>query len=64
MVQHQLRQLGLDTTHMQLDPQLPQVNTSFHLSSYKHPELIKRFDRFLLEDAAQLSLLRQQFNLP
>ena len=64
VVQHQLRQLGLDATHVQLDPQLPQVNTSFHLSSYKHPELIKRFDRFLLEDAAQLSQLRQQFNLP
>ncbi len=64
VVQHQLRQLGLDPSHVQLDPQLPQVNTSFHLSSYQHADLIKRFDRFLLEDAAQLSQLRQQFNLP
>lgn len=64
VVQHRLRQLGLAPAHVQPDPQLPQVNTSFHLSSYKHPELIKRFDRFLLEDAAQLSQLRQQFSLP
>ncbi|MDP2746462.1 ABC transporter substrate-binding protein [Pseudomonas sp.] len=64
VVQHQLRQLGLDPGHVQLDPQLPQVNTHFHLSSYQHPDLIKRFDRFLLEDTAQLSQLRQQFNLP
>ncbi|WNF46777.1 transporter substrate-binding domain-containing protein [Pseudomonas sp. SG20056] len=64
VVQHQLRQLGLDAAHVQLDPQLPQVNTSFHLSSYQHADLIKRFDRFLLEDATQLSQLRQQFNLP
>ncbi|WP_339409217.1 substrate-binding periplasmic protein [Pseudomonas sp. EA_35y_Pfl2_R5] len=64
VVQHQLRQLGLDPAQVQLDPQLPQVNTSFHLSSYKHPELIKRFDRFLLEEAVQLNQLRQRFNLP
>lgn len=64
VVQHQLRELGLDPGRVQLDPQLPQVNTRLHLSSHQHPDLIKRFDRFLLEEAAQLSQLRHQFNLP
>lgn len=64
VVRHHLRQLGIDEQRLQLDPQLPLINTSFHLSSYKHPELITGFDRFLVEEAGTLRALRQQYGLP
>lgn len=64
VVRHHLRLLGIDEQRLQLDPQLPLINTSFHLSSYKHPELITGFDRFLVEEAGTLRALRQQYGLP
>lgn len=64
VVRHHLRLMGIDEQALQLDPQLPLINTSFHLSSYQHPELIKRFDRFLVEEAGTLRALRQQYGLP
>jgi polar amino acid transport system substrate-binding protein len=64
VVQHHMQLLGIAPQLLQRDPQLPQITTRFHLSSYRYPELIKRFDRFLIEQAATLSQLHQQFGLP
>ncbi|WP_422910835.1 substrate-binding periplasmic protein [Pseudomonas sp. MAC6] len=64
VVQHHMQLLGIDPQQLQRDPQLPQITTSFHLSSYRYPQLIKRFDQFLSEQAAMLNQLRQQFGVP
>ena len=57
-------ELEIDPQQLQRDPQLPQITTSFHLSSYRYPQLIKRFDQFLSEQAPMLSQLHQQFGVP
>lgn len=31
------------------DPKLPHTRSSFHLSTLRHPEVLQRFDRFLVE---------------
>jgi polar amino acid transport system substrate-binding protein len=64
VVQHHMQLLGIAPELLQRDPQLPQISTSFHLSSYKYPELIKHFDRFLIDEAPMLSQLHQHYGLP
>ncbi|HEX5843037.1 MAG TPA: transporter substrate-binding domain-containing protein [Pseudomonas sp.] len=63
VVRHQLGEMGLPTGRLQLDQQLPLVYTSFHLSSPNHPELIQRFNRFLIEQHEELATLRQRYGL-
>lgn len=64
VVEHHMQLLGIAPQQLQRDPQLPQITTSFHLSSYQYDQLIKRFDQFLSEQAPMLNQLRQQFDLP
>ena len=64
VVEHHMQLLGIAPQQLQRDPQLPQITTSFHLSSYRYDQLIKRFDHFLSEQAPMLNQLRQQFDLP
>ncbi|WP_445323748.1 transporter substrate-binding domain-containing protein [Pseudomonas sp. EL_65y_Pfl2_R95] len=45
------------------DPKLPHTRGSFHLSTIKHPELIQRFDRFLLEHSAEVSALKNKYQV-
>ncbi|WP_369959448.1 transporter substrate-binding domain-containing protein [Pseudomonas benzenivorans] len=40
------------------DPKLPHTRGTFHLSTLKHPELLQRFDRFLLERHAEVAALK------
>ncbi len=64
VVEHHMQLLGIAPQQLQRDPQLPQITTSFHLSSYRYDQLIKRFDHFLSEQGPMLNQLRQQFGLP
>jgi polar amino acid transport system substrate-binding protein len=63
VVRYQLGEMGLASDYLQLDQQLPLTYTSFHLSSYRHPELIRRFDRFLVEQDASVQRLKAQYGL-
>lgn len=45
------------------DPKLPHTQGSFHLSSLKHPELIQRFDRFLVEQQAAVDALKSKYRV-
>ncbi|MNN36017.1 hypothetical protein D3C81_1498910 [compost metagenome] len=40
------------------DPSLPYTRGDFQLSSVKRPELLERFDRFLVEHAAEVAALK------
>ncbi|WP_337880352.1 transporter substrate-binding domain-containing protein [Rheinheimera sp.] len=42
---------------------LPFSNLAFHLSTQKHPEQIRRFNRFLQEQAAAVKALKQRYAL-
>ena len=63
VVRYHLVEMGLDAERMQLDQQLPQSYTSFHLSSPSQPVLIQHFDRFLVERHNELAELRGRFGL-
>ncbi|MDP3815410.1 ABC transporter substrate-binding protein [Pseudomonas sp.] len=63
VVRYQLLEMGMPEGRLQLDQQLPLVYTSFHLSSPSHPELIQRFNRFLVEQQDQLAKLRRLYGL-
>ncbi|WP_374761348.1 substrate-binding periplasmic protein [Pseudomonas sp. sp1636] len=45
------------------DAKLPHTRGSFHLSSRKHPELIRRFDRFLLERRTEVAALKDRYRV-
>lgn len=45
------------------DATLPHTRGSFHLSSVKHPELIQRFDRFLVERQADVAALKEKYRV-
>ena len=60
---HQLQQLGLRPDALVFDPQLGHVQDHYYLSSAARPQLIAEFDRFLLEQAAQVSQIRQRYGM-
>ena len=45
------------------DPGLPHNRGSFYLSSLKHPELVQRFDRFLVEQHAEIADLKARYQV-
>lgn len=42
---------------------MPRKQSSYYLSSIRHADLIKRFDRYLREDGAELARLRARYGL-
>ncbi len=45
------------------DPQLPYTLSTFNLSTLKHPELLQRFDRFLVEQQAEIAALKTKYQV-
>ena len=45
------------------DPELPHTRGTFHLSSLRHPELLRRFDRFLIERHAEVAALKDKYRV-
>lgn len=45
------------------DPKLPNTRGTFHLSTLKHPQLIQRFDRFLIEQQAEVAALKERYRV-
>lgn len=50
-------------TELSVAKNLPYIQSGYHLSSVKHPQLIRCFDQFLQESEPELIKLKQQFNL-
>jgi hypothetical protein len=45
------------------DPKLPHTRGSFQLSTLRHPELLRRFDRFLVERQAEVAALKERYRV-
>lgn len=45
------------------DPKLPFTRGTFNLSSSKHPQLIQRFDQFLIEQHEQIAKLKDKYQV-
>lgn len=63
VVRYQLGQLDMADNYLQLDPQLPLIYTSLHLSSASRPDLIERFDAFLAQQPDTLQRLKARYGL-
>lgn len=46
------------------DPSLPHTRSHYHLSSLRHPEIIREFDDFLRDNPQLLSDLRKKWQIP
>ncbi|MNF38218.1 Bacterial extracellular solute-binding protein, family 3 [compost metagenome] len=58
-----LEHSDLGGDRVQMDPELPLARTAFHASSLNHPELLEAFDRFLVDQAEDLTQLRREHGL-
>jgi hypothetical protein len=45
------------------DPKLPHTRGNFHLSTLRHPAVLQRFDRFLLERQAEVAALKDKYRV-
>jgi len=45
------------------DPKLPHTRGTFNLSTIKHPGLIQRFDRFLVEQHSEIAALKTKYQV-
>ncbi|MBS7660828.1 transporter substrate-binding domain-containing protein [Pseudomonas lalucatii] len=45
------------------DPKLPHTRGTFHLSTLRHPALLQRFDRFLIEQQDTVAALRARYRV-
>jgi ABC-type amino acid transport substrate-binding protein len=48
---------------VEIAQQLPVTSVAFHLSSNRHGDLLRRFDRFLLENAEAIQRLQQKYQI-
>lgn len=59
---HHLQQMKLSGALVMAE-HLPFTNLAFHLSSQKHPEQIRRFNQFLIEQQDQIQRLKRRYAL-
>lgn len=45
------------------DAKLPHTRGSFHLSTLRHPAVLQRFDRFLVEQQAEIAALKDRYRV-
>ncbi|MBN2887476.1 MAG: transporter substrate-binding domain-containing protein [Chromatiaceae bacterium] len=65
VVQYQLRELGLDSAPtLRFDPQLPHLRGDYRLSTSRHPDILERFDRWMLDEAEQVFAIKARHGLP
>lgn len=65
VVEYQLRLLGLDSAPtLRFDPGLPHLRGDYRLSTSRHPDLLERFDRWMLEEAERVRTLKARHGLP
>lgn len=62
VAQYHLKQMQSAGTLVMAE-HLPFTNLAFHLSSQKHPQQIRRFNQFLIEQQDQIQQLKQRYGL-
>lgn len=45
------------------DPDLPHTKSSYSLSSYKHPEVIEQFNKFLIAEAEWIAIIKEKYQV-
>lgn len=60
---YQLKYVLSKTGALVFDKDLPHTKSSYYLSSVKHPELIKDFNKFMKSKAGDIAVLKQKFGV-
>jgi ABC-type amino acid transport substrate-binding protein len=60
---HYLDNLRARPGALVFDPKLPHTRGNFHLSTLRHPAVLQRFDRFLLERQAEVAALKDKYRV-
>ncbi|OEC34564.1 extracellular solute-binding protein, family 3 [Pseudomonas cuatrocienegasensis] len=63
VVAYRLHQLNLPADTLVFDPQLDHMEDHYYLSGIRHPQLIAEFNRFLSEQAEQITQIRARHGL-
>lgn len=63
VARHLLKRMGQPRRALVVDPDLPHVSTHFSLSSIKHPELIKAFNCFLVENREKIQAVKARYGI-
>ncbi len=61
--QYYLREVLKTPNALVFDPSLPHKKSTRHLSTIMHPDIIKHFDAFLVEQKEAVNLLRKKYHL-
>ncbi|MFT4928428.1 MAG: polar amino acid transport system substrate-binding protein [Phenylobacterium sp.] len=62
VIHHQLQKLG-KTKVMLMDKSLPHMTYGFHLSTIKHPQMIKQFNRFYKNNPLFIQQLKTKYQI-
>lgn len=62
VVRYQLKQMGKEGA-LVFDKDLPHTRSNYHLSSIKHPEVVKEFNEFLAANAGMVEKLKQEYGV-
>ncbi len=63
VIQHILQESFSQSGTLQFDQTLPHTNSSYRLSSHKHPDIIKRFDLWLDKNTVFIDSLEQKYQI-
>lgn len=63
IARYQLRDVLHAPDALVFDPGLPYTESSYHLSTIKHPAMIARLNQFLREHAAEVEALKRKYRL-
>ncbi len=63
VAKYHFRKLGVEGRFEPARNLMPQINSQYHLSSMKHPELIEAFDRFLQDQQTEVNALLEHYGL-
>jgi len=63
VAEYHFRELGVDGQFVPAPQLMPQTDSHYHLSSLKHPDLIRAFDRFIQGQQTKVNVLLQEYGL-
>ena len=62
VARYHLGKMG-QTGKVKFDPKLPYLEDSYRLSSLKHPDIIDRFNRFLVQEAKLVEQIKRKYGI-
>lgn len=62
-IRYEATLLGYDTSQLVVSETVPKVPFAYSLSTINHPEILEKFNQFLIEQSAQIASIKAQYGL-